>query len=277
MTKSNSNSGHSTRAALSLCPQTVDGGLDNGGLPELACEIRKRLTGSNMLLSQGIHSAWEAGKMLLEAKKLCPHGKWISWLEENVKLSTRQAHRYMRLAKRYPDLSKGTRASLLKSIRQSLTVQKPHDENGEDQGNEDQREEDRDDEDRDDEDQDDEDQDDEDQDDEDRDDEDQEDKDQEDENSPDLHRKRCSRLRRLTSGKRLSAADKQLIGAVGDAIGDLIPKIVKIAQGGATKLIKRRDADGESDQTLVAMLIVAQLQARLNPESAFAPVVVDAD
>jgi len=41
----------------------------------------------------------QIGCDLIEAKALCRHGEWLSWLKANVPFSERQARNYMRLAK----------------------------------------------------------------------------------------------------------------------------------------------------------------------------------
>ena len=48
--------------------------------------------------NEAIHYAKELGEMLLEAKKLIPHGGFTRWIERNLTVSPRQAQRYMAVA-----------------------------------------------------------------------------------------------------------------------------------------------------------------------------------
>jgi Protein of unknown function (DUF3102) len=41
---------------------------------------------------------FKVGKLLIEAKKLCEHGKWGQWLDENFELSDRTARGWMKYA-----------------------------------------------------------------------------------------------------------------------------------------------------------------------------------
>jgi len=52
----------------------------------------------------------EAGKLLIEAKKLCEHGRWNQWLDENFEMSDRTARRYMKC---YTDQQNGQLADLM--------------------------------------------------------------------------------------------------------------------------------------------------------------------
>lgn len=46
----------------------------------------------------GLRCAFEAGEALLEANKICPLGKWLTWLAANFQGSRRTALRYMDFA-----------------------------------------------------------------------------------------------------------------------------------------------------------------------------------
>ena len=59
---------------------------------------------------RAIDYAKQAGALLLEVKRQLPHGEFTPWLSANVKVSERQAQRYMRSA-----LGKVTVRALLKS------------------------------------------------------------------------------------------------------------------------------------------------------------------
>ena len=41
----------------------------------------------------------EIGRLLLEVKRIKPHGQWIRWIKDNTELSTCKAQRLMRIAK----------------------------------------------------------------------------------------------------------------------------------------------------------------------------------
>jgi hypothetical protein len=47
---------------------------------------------------EAVNYANQIGKHLLEAKAKIPHGKFISWIEDNLAISPRQAQRYMQAA-----------------------------------------------------------------------------------------------------------------------------------------------------------------------------------
>ena len=59
---------------------------------------------------EAIHHASEAGRLLLQIKAALPHGEFIQWCRENLKVSVRQAQRYMEAA-----LGKRTRLRALAS------------------------------------------------------------------------------------------------------------------------------------------------------------------
>jgi len=61
-------------------------------------EINRLHQLANSTAKQAIDYAKELGRLLLKIKKELPHGKFTSWLEENVAVSTRQAQRYMEAA-----------------------------------------------------------------------------------------------------------------------------------------------------------------------------------
>lgn len=54
-------------------------------------------------LGKGIEHAVRAGQLLTEAKSAVPHGRWLSWLDENFSMSKRTAQSLMRLAARLPN------------------------------------------------------------------------------------------------------------------------------------------------------------------------------
>jgi hypothetical protein len=68
-------------------------------LPALAAEIRAAHAAANAAAKVSAERAMEAGAMLIEARRLVPHGHWADWLRENVGFSERSASRYMRLVR----------------------------------------------------------------------------------------------------------------------------------------------------------------------------------
>ena len=92
----------------SLGPERAEGRRDaeqesEDSLPEslddLAEQINQahdRVLGNARLT---LEAAAEAGRLLLRAKELCGHGEWLPWLERNCKVGSRQAQRYLALAK----------------------------------------------------------------------------------------------------------------------------------------------------------------------------------
>jgi len=87
-------------------------------LPALAAAINAEHRQAETALNDGLRHALEAGRLLLEAKKLCPHGTWAQWLKDNFRGSARTARAYTLAAKRFPRLeAKRQRAANL-SLRQ---------------------------------------------------------------------------------------------------------------------------------------------------------------
>jgi hypothetical protein len=68
-------------------------------------------------MRSAVSYAVEAGKLLMEAKKLVGHGNWESWVRECCGLSERTAQGYMRLARLDP--AKAQRVADL-SLREAL-------------------------------------------------------------------------------------------------------------------------------------------------------------
>ena len=68
----------------------------------IANEINSHAEQATAKANEAIHHAIEAGKLLLEVKASLPHGQFGEWLETNVKISARQAQRYMAAAEGKP-------------------------------------------------------------------------------------------------------------------------------------------------------------------------------
>jgi hypothetical protein len=73
-----------------IVPTTLNG---------LAVAINDALANGDESSRAGIAYYRQAGEMLLRAKDKMPHGKWMAWLQENITCGSRQARRYMLLAK----------------------------------------------------------------------------------------------------------------------------------------------------------------------------------
>ena len=76
----------------------------------LADDIRTLHRSISRNAEQIARDAVEAGKALIEAKSLLPHGEWEAWLADHVAISSRTARNYMRLARSGLDI--GTVADL---------------------------------------------------------------------------------------------------------------------------------------------------------------------
>ncbi len=68
----------------------------------IANEINSHAEQATAKANEAMHHAIEAGKLLLEVKASLAHGQFGAWLETNVKVSSRQAQRYMAAAEGKP-------------------------------------------------------------------------------------------------------------------------------------------------------------------------------
>ena len=68
----------------------------------IANEINSHAEQATAKANEAMHHAIEAGKLLLEVKASLAHGQFGEWLETNVKVSPRQAQRYMAAAEGKP-------------------------------------------------------------------------------------------------------------------------------------------------------------------------------
>jgi len=67
-------------------------------LEELAERANEEHRAAEDSVKQSVFHAIRAGEALLQAKSLCMHGTWMSWLRQNFKGSHRTANLYMQLA-----------------------------------------------------------------------------------------------------------------------------------------------------------------------------------
>lgn len=68
----------------------------------IANEINTHAEQATRKANEAMHHAIEAGKLLLEVKASLAHGQFGAWLETNVRVSARQAQRYMAAAEGKP-------------------------------------------------------------------------------------------------------------------------------------------------------------------------------
>lgn len=70
-------------------------------LAQLAEKAKEAHQAAQDSAATAVERALEAGRALLEARDLCPHGTWIPWLKEHFKQEVGTARSYMRAAKRW--------------------------------------------------------------------------------------------------------------------------------------------------------------------------------
>src|SRR5262245_16452543 len=80
---------------------------------------------------EGLERFREAGEALLLAKEKCGHGKWLPWLEKNVKFSQPTAWAYMQVATHWEKLSA---ADNLRDALRMLTRKPPAEEADDEEG-----------------------------------------------------------------------------------------------------------------------------------------------
>ena len=68
-------------------------------LPELASRIRAEHQATSAALKSSVQHSITPGELLIEAKALVKHGRWLPWLAENCGFSERTAQLYMRCAR----------------------------------------------------------------------------------------------------------------------------------------------------------------------------------
>lgn len=67
------------------------------GLGELAALANAGYEAGEDATRKGIDHYIASGEALVKAKKLCGHGKWLPWVEKNLRFGDRQARKLMRL------------------------------------------------------------------------------------------------------------------------------------------------------------------------------------
>src|SRR4051812_6686611 len=100
--------------AQRLGPSTIWGGWVaevEKNLDTLAKRINEEHRAFAGTLQKTVEHGIRAGELLAEAKTVCPHGTWLSWLEENFEGSARTAQEYMRLYTHRTEIRAKTRDS----------------------------------------------------------------------------------------------------------------------------------------------------------------------
>jgi Protein of unknown function (DUF3102) len=93
-------------------------------LSEVAADINKNHELALDGMAQAFDHAVKAGLLLIEAKKLFPHGGWLKWLKANVRFGVRHAQNYMKIAS-CPDEKRNAVAHLsMRKAIHALALQK---------------------------------------------------------------------------------------------------------------------------------------------------------
>jgi hypothetical protein len=101
--------------------RTVEERLEAGAsLETLAAQINAEHRAFLVSLKTTAEYGIRAGELLTEAKKQCPHGTWLDWLEANFDGAPRTAQEYMRLYDRRDEVRANTRGSAHLSISGAL-------------------------------------------------------------------------------------------------------------------------------------------------------------
>src|SRR5690242_3849125 len=74
-------------------------------LAQLGLKAKEAHLAAQNCAATAVERALEAGQALLEAKSLCPFGRWTQWLKETFQHEVGTARCYMRAAKRWKILA----------------------------------------------------------------------------------------------------------------------------------------------------------------------------
>jgi hypothetical protein len=91
-------------------------------LSHLADRINAEHAQAETALRTGLEHARNVGLLLLEAKAQCAHGRWVPWLESNVRFSVRTAQAYMRVAQRWHELEAKAQPVALLTFKQAVKL-----------------------------------------------------------------------------------------------------------------------------------------------------------
>lgn len=95
---------------------TENAAVQRQKLDRLAEEIGYEVDQAEAKFESAIDHAIRAGEKLMEAKRLVPHGTWLSWLGSNTRIGQRQAQRFMQVARN------ASRVSHLPTVRDALAA-----------------------------------------------------------------------------------------------------------------------------------------------------------
>lgn len=93
-------------------------------LSDLAEQINTEHRQCEAALQSGLEHALKVGRLLIKAKKLCSHGTWLPWLEQNFEGKDRTARAYMQVVQRWPELEANRQraANLGMSVREAMKL-----------------------------------------------------------------------------------------------------------------------------------------------------------
>ena len=103
-------------------PMTTAVTTEHGQLSDLAVKANEEHARCRATAGSAIEHARECGLLLIQAKSLCPHGKWQQWLADNFRGSRRSAQVYVRVAKRWSEITDKGAGSALFGIDQALRL-----------------------------------------------------------------------------------------------------------------------------------------------------------
>jgi hypothetical protein len=101
-----------------------------------AAEINDHHHKCEISLNSGLMHAIEAGRLLIRAKDVCPHGTWGHWLDRHFAGSRRTAQLYIKVARDYPNLGVNAQRVADLNLRSAVArLAKPDQRTGSQRGN----------------------------------------------------------------------------------------------------------------------------------------------
>ena len=212
----------------------------NDATTRLAGEIRKAMTDCENHSRLLVNHAIRLGELLLQAKKAVGHGEFSRWLEENCHIKTRQAQRYMKVARRRecfenPNASRATHLTLRAAL---VALDKELGKDAEESAEQHKSRE-----------------------------------------NPDIdcrdeiskHGKRCRDFKSFRRDETSIPGGPELKQAIAKGMDLFVHDVIKVARRHGRRLTTKELRSTETDQDLVAMALVAEATARLDPLKDFAP------
>ncbi len=86
-------------------------------LEALAAQINAHHERASVAARTAIGEAFEAGRLLIEAKSRLAHGEWLPWLKSNCACSERSARNYMKLAEAKDQIGNAADLSIRKALQ----------------------------------------------------------------------------------------------------------------------------------------------------------------